>query len=428
MRARLLLWASLGLNLLLAVMLVLLSRDRVQGLAYDRAAVKASDAARPFKTNVVVRRQGFTWNEIESTDFTAYIANLRRIGCPEKTIRDIIVAEVNDLFAERMAREINLPEQKWWLPEPDMDALESGMDHIRTLEQEKAMLLTQLLGAGWDAQRTMAGGNAIRFDGVVLSKLSPEAKSAVERIENDLRRTRAEAEERARREGRTADPAELGQLRLEARRQLASILNPEQLEEYLLRYSQTADQMREELRGYGAEPDEFRRIFRARDAFEQQIAALNPSDPGTAARRAEFERLRDESIRQAIGSDRFGFYQLSQSPLFRQAQEQAEQTGAPPEKVLPIFRINQAVQEEIARIQSDRTISEDQRRVALAMVQQQQRNSIDRIMNSDTAEPEVAQPAVVPEPPRPVLPLPLRPQGQFGPPEVSKGPAFPPRR
>ena len=429
MRARLLLWAALGLNVLLAVMLVLLSRDSVQSYAPDGTRGKPAIAgAKQFKTNVVVRRQGFTWAEVESTDFAAYIANLRRIGCPEKTIRDIIVAEVNDLFAERMAREINLPEQKWWLPEPDMDALESGMDQIRTLEQEKTILLTQLLGIGWDAQKTMAGGNAIRFDGAVLSKLSTETKSAVERIETNARRARAEAEERARQDGRVADAAELAHVRQEARRQLAAILNPEQLEEYLLRYSHTAEQMRDELRGYEADADEFRRIFRARDSYEQQIAALNPTDPGTAARRAELERARDEALRQSIGPERFAFYQLSQSPLFRQAQEQAEQSGVPPEKVLPIFRINQAVQDEITRIQSDRSISEDQRRVALAMVQQQQRNSIDRIVNDAAADPEPEQTAI-PEPPRPpVLPLPLRPQGPFGPPEVTKGPAFPPRR
>jgi hypothetical protein len=423
MRARVLLWACLGLNVLLAVMLVLLSRDSVQGVPPGTHA-KAGDSSRQFKTNVVVRRQGFTWAEIESTDFATYISNLRRIGCPEKTIRDIIVAEVNDLFAERMSREITLPEQKWWLPEPDMDALESGMDQVRALEREKAALLTQLLGAGWDNQRSMAAASAIRFDGPVLSKLSSDAKSAVERIEANARRARAEAEERARQQGGSAD-TELAHLRQETRRQLAAVLNPEQLEEYLLRYSQTADHMREELRGYSAEPDEFRRIFRARDSFEQQIAALNPSDPGTAARRAELERARDEAIRQALGPDRFAFYQVSQSPLFRQAQEQAEQNGAAPEKVLPIFRINQAVQEEIARIQSDRSISEDQRKIALATVQQQQRNSIDRIMNSEPAEHSAA-PTAASQAPAVIMP-PL-PSEAFGAPLRTKGPAFPPRR
>jgi hypothetical protein len=41
----------------------------------------------------------FTWRQIESSDYRAYIANIRSIGCPEQTIRDIIVADVHGLYA-----------------------------------------------------------------------------------------------------------------------------------------------------------------------------------------------------------------------------------------------------------------------------------------------------------------------------------------
>jgi len=43
----------------------------------------------------------FDWRTVESTDYRAYIANLRAIGCPEETIRDIIRADVNKLFESR---------------------------------------------------------------------------------------------------------------------------------------------------------------------------------------------------------------------------------------------------------------------------------------------------------------------------------------
>src|SRR4051794_1792422 len=34
--------------------------------------------------------QSFDWRMVESEDYKKYIANLRAIGCPEETIRDII--------------------------------------------------------------------------------------------------------------------------------------------------------------------------------------------------------------------------------------------------------------------------------------------------------------------------------------------------
>ena len=44
----------------------------------------------------------FRWSELESTDYHIYIANLRRIECPEQTIRDLINADVDEaLYASR---------------------------------------------------------------------------------------------------------------------------------------------------------------------------------------------------------------------------------------------------------------------------------------------------------------------------------------
>jgi hypothetical protein len=47
----------------------------------------------------------FRWNQLESTDYRLYIKNLRAIGCPEQTIRDIITADVDSLYEQR-AREL----------------------------------------------------------------------------------------------------------------------------------------------------------------------------------------------------------------------------------------------------------------------------------------------------------------------------------
>lgn len=397
MRGRALLFVSLGLNVLLAGWVVVSSRKPPSTTPLGGTEVQAATGITNSRTHLVVRRPGFNWSEVESPDFAVYIKNLRNIGTPEKTIRDIIIAEVNELYAERLARELNLPEQKWWLPDPDMDALQAGMDQVHALEMEKEQLLTQLLGPGWESNRLAGTADAIRFDGPVLSQLPIETKAAVERMEANARQARNALEARAREENRQVTADELARLRQDTRRELATVLNSQQLEEYLLRYSNTADQLRDQLRGFGASADEFRRIFRVRDNFDQQIAAIAGVDDASVARRAELARERDQAVRREIGEERFAFYQLTQSPLFRQAQEDAEQRGAPPEKVLPILRVRQAVAQEIARIQADPAISEDQRRVALAAIQQQQQNSISRILENQPAEETAAAEPTVDE-------------------------------
>jgi len=420
MRARALLWLSLGLNILLAGMIVLLSRETGEPASAPLLASVPTNSAKLMKTNVVLRRQAFSWSEVESPDYAAYIRNLRRIGCPEKTIRDIIVADVNDLFTERLGKEIVFPEQKWWLAEPDMEAFESAMNQVRALELEKGQMLAQLLGPGWLPPRANTLASATRFDGPVLGRIAPDAQNRIAEIEEAAEQKQLELLERARALEGAPEPAELSRLRAETRRQLAGVLSPEQLEEYLLRYSETAQKMRDELKGYGADADEFRRIFRVRDGYEQQLAAVAGTDAASEAKRAEILRMRDEAVAQAVGGERQELYQMTQNSLFREAQQQAEQTGAPPEKVLPIFQARQAHDEEIARLKADQSLSEDQKRIAEATVNQQYLNSITRILANAPAEAEApAAPAQaapeIPLPPFPGLPPipvePLRPQG-----------------
>ena len=91
--------------------------------------------------------------------------------------------------------------------------------------------------------------------------------------------------------------------------------------------------MRQQLRGFGADADEYRRIFRARDNYDEQLASLTGNDAATQKRRAELEKMRNEAVRAVIGTERYGLYQLTQNPLFKQAQESAEENSAPAEKV-----------------------------------------------------------------------------------------------
>src|SRR5690349_610511 len=103
MRARVWLLASIGLSLALALGWFVGTRENPSSA--HPVAAKPPKAFNPFerevKTNYVVRRINFTWHEVESDDYVSYIKNLRAIGCPQQTIRDIIVADVNQLYAHR---------------------------------------------------------------------------------------------------------------------------------------------------------------------------------------------------------------------------------------------------------------------------------------------------------------------------------------
>ena len=81
----------------------------------------------------------FHWSQIESADYRTYIANLRAIGCPEQTIRDIITADVDSLYAaRRQPLEAKLAASTF-VGGPAADA------ELRELRDQEASAITALL-------------------------------------------------------------------------------------------------------------------------------------------------------------------------------------------------------------------------------------------------------------------------------------------
>src|SRR5438094_1390766 len=332
MRGRVLLWISLSLNLAMAAVWVYF--PRVGTDSYDAPAVMppTADTGKVYKTNVVVRRQNFTWNEIESRDYPAYIANLRAIGCPEATIRDIIVAEVNQLFARRRATEVVTAEQKWWRSEPDPEVIQSASEKLLALDAERRTLLSTLLGPDWESSYYPypAHPDTPPLDGPLLGALSPQTKQAVRDIESRATERRQTYVESLQKEGKQPDPAELARMRQQTRDELAQALNPEQLEEYLLRYSSHASSLRGELHGLANTPEQFRALFRLTDPIDQQLQLLsNTNDAAIVARRQELEKQRDQGLQQMLGTEDYKQYKLLQDSLYREVHAVAQQAGTP---------------------------------------------------------------------------------------------------
>lgn len=370
MRWRVYFFVSLALNVLLLAgwgWSVARQRETARRATLAAALTNAPPIGR---TNVLVRRQFFSWQEIESDDYPTYIANLRAIGCPEQTIRDIIIADVNALFARRRATEIVTPEQQWWRSEPDTNVLQQALEKTRALEQERRDLLTRLLGPDWESGDLLnlprPSRQPIPLDGPILGTLPDEVKRRVEEISlRSEERIRAYVEAQ-RQAGREPDPAELARLRQQTRTELAGVLSPLQLEEFLLRYSQNAGALRAELRElkfFNVTPEEFRAMFRAIDQINLQLELLgNANDPNTAAARRSLEQQRLAALRNVLGPERFEQFQKLHDPDFREAYASALAAGAP-ETADTIYELNRAAREELARIRQQTNLPPELREI-----------------------------------------------------------------
>src|SRR5207244_1886799 len=92
----------------------------------------------------------FNWSQLESADYRVYLGNLRAAGCPEATVRDIIIPDVNEVFYQRVKELVDTVQNRFWDLLADQNAFEKIVDEkhkeLDELEKERDNVLQELLG------------------------------------------------------------------------------------------------------------------------------------------------------------------------------------------------------------------------------------------------------------------------------------------
>lgn len=384
MRWRVLLAVSLVLNLILA-----------SGWIWSKRQIStqvAELATRPAKTNtvtktaVVVRRTFFSWQEIESQDYAAYIKNLREIGCPEQTIRDIITADVTQVLRSQL-REASpelKPNPKWWTNRRDPAELQASEKKQDDLWQSRQKILDQLLGAGWEqrTQDSLSGTNTYQQMLIATMDISP----ALQNLPADKKQL----------------IARLLSTRNDPWKELAPLLSPSQLEDAQLRFSSQADALRDELDllpGFETQPEEFKQIFKATADIDARISALAERDDAAANElRTRLLAERDAAIRGVISPQRYEQFARLRDPAYLSALELLAEGNGDPTALPTLYAINRESSAESERIQNDTKLTETQREIELKKLELEQMRATALALGETLLEEQPVQAAPKPEP------------------------------
>jgi LysM repeat protein len=405
MRTRTLLLISIVLNVaLLSALVTWMSSTPKPTTAGARPiipnAVSSNQPLRIVKTNILVRPRTFTWQEVESPDYAVYVENLRALGMPETTIRDIIVADIDQIFTQRQREDAARQDMEWWRSTPSLEMQSNLLARAEEIESERQALLAKLLGPDWAKDRPRNDEMPVGLAGPILGDLSDEVKASVQEIARRSRERMTAYVTQAQALGQPLNPVELARLRDETRQQLAAVLPAAALEEFLLRYSDNANQLRRELNGFNATPEEFRALFRAVDAIDRSLAVRAAGTDADAQRaRAVLEQQRLSAIRTTLGPQRFAAYQTLTDPAYRESVAVAEQVGADPGTALALYEISRAASDEANRIRNDTTLTEAQRLLLLRETEAEQLRARAQVLGG-SAENPTAAPATVEVPSR----------------------------
>jgi hypothetical protein len=334
----------------------------------------------------VFTQKKFDWNDVEKPEYVRYTESLRAVGCPEEKVRNIILADVDELFQHKKLKLALEHDQQWWKPQSEYLIVNVMQERGRALEEERQVLTEKLLGTDVAAEkhRDTLLWNSVQLTGPVLGNLSPQLHNQVQEICGDsISRHQAYFWERAN-QGQPLNNVEMASLREHTRSELRKILGPLEVEEFVLRYSHNASQLREELRAMDPTPDEFRKVFRATDPLDHQMQMeFGGVEAMSEKQRERYQKDRESAIRDALGTARFQAYLLTKDPLYRQAQMTALQYGAP-KAILPIYEMAKVSESKRQKILRDATLSPQQRIEALNALNLEQQRSVQQIV-SDSA-------------------------------------------
>lgn len=334
--------------------------------------IKAKDQARAVRSVTVEVTNAFHWGSVESPDYRDYIANLRAIGCPEETVRDIIIADVNKLFGARMAALYpSARDYKFWRVE-DRSLREEERTREqkrRELEREKRALLKELLGIDYESEMARWSGRPDEDD-FRLGFLTAEKQEAIKTLQTKYR----EMERALMAEGGFRNPenrAKMAALRAQREAELAQVLGPQDFEEYQLRNSNTARNMRENLASFQPTEDEFRQIFQMRKNFDDQFGfTRDGGDQAMREKRQAGQAQLDEQIRATLGEERFREYHLAQDDRFREIYDFTSRNDLPRTTADQLLDIRTSVETARKDIESNKNLSAEEQRAAYQKIQE----------------------------------------------------------
>lgn len=386
-----------GLNLVLvAYLVVALTRSPAGGkddappaLAAAPLTVAQTPAAEA-PAEIPPPPKEFTWATLASPDLRKYADNLRQAGCPDETIKEIILAEVNRSYGPRESSLKVRPDDVAPWEKAALYDRRSAETTLRQLLEEKRALLKELTGvdAGIDMPSRLAGRNVEKFEGA-FGAIPDDKRDQVRAIQESYWAQSDDIKQRIVGYLEPEDRAEFERIKTERREALAKVLTPAELQDYEIATSDVTPALRSRFQGFETTDEEFRKIFDFMQPLDDKysLSRRNPdpvNEEFTAAR-SQAEKDLEQQIRSVLGDDRYAEYERSRDPAYRSLKQVASGAGVPQETIVQAYDVQRQIQSDSRRIMQDPSLTTDQRAQQLEGLRVQAEETIHQLFG-DKAE------------------------------------------
>jgi hypothetical protein len=329
----------------------------------------------------------FHWSEVESADYKEYIAKLRAVQCPEETIRDIIIADINKLYAPREAPfkvVIEAPEDgggDWHADRPRRQANFERRKQLHAIQREKNALLKELLGIELPLE-PLRGRDSRSYElfEAAFNALPAHKRDAVRAIQENYWQMSDALKDKYDHKRTPEYLEEYRRINEDRKGKLTAVLTPEELEDYDMRHSNVARNLQSSLQGFSPTEEEFKTIYRLRKEIEEPhgglLGIVTPVDaqgnPIPVAQESSAERRQrlNEQVKEALGPDRAREYELSQDSTYRTLGSLGQRYGLSSDAVMQSYELQQTYRTQQRELANNRSLSNEERNAALKQVRE----------------------------------------------------------
>jgi len=393
MKISVLIALSLAANLVLAAMLFRSSHDRAAAaadMAVETSSGKTGENSSAAQNENTAPTAGgkISWRDLQAAELKAFVARLRAVNCPEETIKDLVLAELNRRFSKQQrslwSEQSN---QDYWKPyQHKFDPAEQKKNRDRSkqmqaMQKEKTALIVELFGVDVEKQRMKEEGydtENMGWNPAGNLSFLPEAKrEAVQKYLDDFQEK--EQEFYASVSGSWDADARAKQKKLEQEKLagLAQFLTSEELREYKLRSSQIAQQISSDLHGVDLTRTQYEALFDIRSQYGDSIYNYDSGNDAETIKKIEQNKKDMQAeIAAALGADKSAELERAQDYQYQQLASLARHNDLPPETAPKIYDFKQAAEKAAAALKASQDLTPEERQAALAQIRAETEASV----------------------------------------------------
>lgn len=340
--------------------------------------VDGTEANRRMETDQASAPTVVKWESMDRADLKSLVARLRAAGYPATAIRGIVMARLEDqLAARRKQLTEGLQDAPYWQTGRAMTLNPKFMTAQREYHQEQRRMLRELLG-----------DDAVQDDEFTrywrqrqFGSISPEKAESLQRILSDYGELRQDVYVRSNGMLLPEDREQISFLERSMREDLAASMSPQELEDYELRSSNTANSLRSQLTTFQPTEQEFRALFQAAKSVEEQFGTSQGAM--SQEERRKRQAALNEQAKAILSPERYAAFEQATDPNYGSLNRIAARYELPATVVPQVYQVQQDIQRRASEL---RALPAEQRAASLAALAQEATTRIAPLLGEKALE------------------------------------------